>query len=57
MQQILFQIFLQQEAGAFGHNIEKELQKPRPKLGNIYIIYLQRIFALPTVQSNAIGSF
>ena len=40
-------IFLLPEAGAFGKNIEKETQKPRPELKNIYIIYLQRIFALP----------
>ena len=28
----LFQNFLPQEAGAFRNNIEKEPQKPRPKL-------------------------
>ena len=33
MQQKLFSFFLPQEAGAFGNNIEKEPQKPRPKLG------------------------
>ena len=49
MQQKLFQFFLPQEAGAFGINIEKEPQKPRPQLKNMYIIYLQRIFALPEV--------
>ena len=27
-----FKIFLLQEAGAFGNNTEKELQKPHPKL-------------------------
>ena len=27
-----FKIFLSQEAGASGNNIEKEMQKPRPKL-------------------------
>ena len=27
-----FKIFLPQEAGAFRNNLEKELQKPRPKL-------------------------
>ena len=51
MQQKLFQFFfLQQEAGAFGNNIEKEPQKPRLKLKNMYVIYLQRIFALPSIQ-------
>ena len=35
MQQKLFQNFLQQEAGDFGNNIGKELQKPCPKLKNI----------------------
>ena len=49
MQQILVQFFLPQEAGAFGNNIEKEPQKPRPKLKNMYTIYLLRIFALPAV--------
>ena len=32
MQQKLFQNFLPQEVGASGNNIEKESQKPRPKL-------------------------
>ena len=41
---------LQQEVGAFGNNKGKELQKPRPKLKNMYIIYLLRIFALLTIQ-------
>ena len=50
MQQKLVQIFLQQEARAFGNNIGKEPQKPRPKLKNIYIIYLLRIFALSAIQ-------
>ena len=50
MQKKLFQFFLLQEAGAFGNNIEKEPQKPRPNLKNIYISYLQRTFALPAVQ-------
>ena len=49
MQQNLVQNFLQQEAGAFRNNTEKETQKPRPKLKNIYIIYLLRIFSLPAV--------
>ena len=43
MQQKLFKIFLQQKAGAFGNNNAKEKQKPRPKLKNMYIIYLLRI--------------
>ena len=40
MQQKLLHNFLPQEAGAFVNNIEKEPQKPRPKLKNIYVIYL-----------------
>ena len=51
MQQKFVKIFLKQEAGAFGNNIGKEPQKPRPKLTNMYIIYLLRIFALPAIQS------
>ena len=43
-------MFLQQEAGAFGNNIGNEPQKPPPKLKNMYIIYLLRIFALPAIQ-------
>ena len=35
--------------------MEKEPQKPRPKLKNMYIIYLLRI--LLCLQSNANGSF
>ena len=50
MQLKLVNFFLQQEAGAFGNNIGKEPQKPRPKLKNMYIIYLLRIFALPAIQ-------
>ena len=50
MQQKLFQNCLPQEAGAFGNNIEKEPQKPRPKLKKMYMICLQRIFALPAAQ-------
>ena len=46
----LFKIFLQQKAKTHGNNIGKEPQKPRPKLKNKYIIYLQRIFALPAIQ-------
>ena len=45
---------LQQEAGAFGNDMGKELQKPRPKLKNMYIIYLQRIFALPAIQGKLV---
>ena len=52
MQQKLFQFFLPQEAGVFGNDIEKERQKPRPKLKK-YIIYLQN---LPYLQSNGSGS-
>ena len=54
MQQKLVKIFLQPEARAFGSNIGKKLQKPHPKLKNLYIIYLLRIVAL---QSNGSGSF
>ena len=46
---------MQQEAGTFRNNIEKEPEMPRPKLKNICIIYLLGIFALS--QSNASGSF
>ena len=46
MQQKLVQFFLQQETGAFENNIGKELQNPRSKLKNMYIIYLLKIFAL-----------
>ena len=50
MQQKLVQNFLQQEAGPFKNNLGKEPQKPRPKLKNIFIIYLLIIFALPAIQ-------
>ena len=53
MQQKLFQNFFttrSQEVGDFGNNIEKELQKPHPKLKNMYITCLQIIFTLPAVQ-------
>ena len=46
MQQKLFQYFLPQEAGVFGNNIERKLQKPHPKLKNMYVIYLHRITVL-----------
>ena len=36
--------------GVLGNNMEKEPQKQRPKLKNIYISVLQRIFALPSIQ-------
>ena len=39
-----FKIFLSQEAGAFGNNIEKEPQKPRPKFTNYaYYIFSENI--------------
>ena len=55
MQQNLFLFFLPQEAGAFGTAKEKEPQKRNRKSHtqnwkNMYIIYLQRIFALPEFQ-------
>ena len=34
-----FKVFLPQEVGAFGNNIEKESQKPRPKLKK-YVYYI-----------------
>ena len=37
MQQKLFQIFLSQEAGGSGNNIERKSQKPRPKLKKKFI--------------------
>ena len=36
----MFQIFLPQEAAAFGNNIEKEPQKPNPKLKKLYEHYI-----------------
>ena len=39
MQQKLGQFFLQQKAGAFGNNIGKEPQEPRPKF-KIWILYI-----------------
>ena len=50
MQQKLVQILLEQEAGALGNKKGKETQKPNPKLKNMYIIYLPRIFALLAIQ-------
>ena len=39
-----FKIFLSQEAGAFGNNIEKGPQKPRPKLKKcVYYIFTENI--------------
>ena len=39
-----FQTFLPQEAGAFANNIEKEPQKPRPKLKEyVYYIFTENI--------------
>ena len=44
VQQKLFQFFLPQEAGAFGNNIEKELQKRRPNLKKyVYYIFTENI--------------
>ena len=37
-------------AGAFGNNIGKKPQNPRPNFTNMHIIYLLRIFALPAIQ-------
>ena len=54
MQQKLFRFFLPQEAGAFGNNKEKELQKPQPKLEKYFYIYREYLLCL---QSNGSGSF
>ena len=44
MQQKLVHIFLPQEAGAFGNNIEKELQKWCPRLKKyVYYIFTENI--------------
>ena len=44
MQQKLFQTFLPQETGTFGNNIEKEPQKPRPKLKKyVYYVFIENI--------------
>ena len=48
--QKLGHFFLKQQAGAFGNNIGKEPQKPRPKLKNMYVIYILRRFALHAIQ-------
>ena len=50
MQQKLGQIFCQQEAGGSGNNIGKERQESCPKLNNMYIIYLPRIFGISAIQ-------
>ena len=50
MQQTLVQNFFTTRSWSlFGSNRGKELQKPRPKLKNMHIIYLLRIFALPAI--------
>lgn len=45
MQKLLFQFFfLPQEVGAFGNNLEKEPQKPHPKLQKyVYYIFAENI--------------
>ena len=48
-----FKFLLKQVAGAFGNNIGKEPQKPRPKQKNTYL-YWEFFLCL---QSNASGSF
>ena len=56
MQQKLFEkFFLAQEAGASGNNIEKESQKPHPKL-KMYILNFYREYLL-CLQSSASGCF
>ena len=49
MQQKLVKNFFTTEALAFEKNIGKEPQKLRPKLKNMYILYLLRISALPAI--------
>ena len=44
MQQKLFQIFLPQEVGALGNNIEKEPHQPRSKMQkHVYYIFTENI--------------
>ena len=50
-----FKIFLPQEAGAFGNNIEKQPQMRGPKLEK-YLLYIYREY-LYCLKSNASGSF
>ena len=58
-------MILSQEAGAFGNNIEKKPQKPRPKLKKrVYCIhkficsaYISMEKYLLCLRSNASGSF
>ena len=45
-----FKIFLLQEAGAFGNNIENEPQESRPKLKKYVYYIFMRIFALHASQ-------
>ena len=56
MQKKLFQFFLPQKAGAVENNIEKEPQKPCPKLKTICILNIYREY-LHCLQSNASCSF
>ena len=53
MQQRLVEIFLLQEAGPLGNNIEKELQNSQPKLKKIYIYREYFLYLQPNVN----GSF
>ena len=55
MQQKLFFSFLKQRPRAFGKNIKKESQKPRPKMKKICILYIYREYLL-RLQPNASGS-
>ena len=54
-QNFFFFFFLLQETGAFGNNIEKGPQKPRPKLKK-YVYYIYREYLL-YLQPDASGSF
>ena len=51
---VYFKFFLPQKAGAFGNNIGKKLQKPRPKLKKICNLYIYREYLL-CLQSNSSG--
>ena len=49
-------MFLSQEAGASGKNIETQHQKPHPKFKKIEILNIYREYLLD-LQSNGSGSF
>ena len=51
-----FKFVLPQEAGAFGNNIKKDPQRPRPKTEKICILFIYREYLL-CLQSNVSSSF